>query len=573
VGEVVVCGKLGQLAQPRLARTGLAPVAEASAGRVGELALDPAAQSFLSDHVINGVPVLPGVVGLELMERAAREMLGGAAVAVEDAAFERPVKAHPGRPIRVTARANRDGEAVECVLESHSVAATGKPIDAVHFRARFRAAGTDSAVDLLPPLLGLDERGPEAAEIYRRFFHGPTFQVLLGVTRIGVAGLVARARIPAVQERDLGDLVAPRLREIALQAAGLWAMCRHGVTALPHRIGRCERVAVPAERAVVIARVHALGTRVDGEGAPRRHAFDVELLAEDGAVFERLREVELIETGALPAGRPATVPFAESPEHVEVRLDVLAGAVDVVAPAYLGPAEASLFRQIGSRKRRIDWLGGRVAAKRLVAGFLLECAGVRVAEQDIGVVSDPRGAPVVRVAGRPDLEQLVPNVAISHGAGRAIAVLAPRNHGTRVGVDLERVEPRDAAFVRHVLTDGEIRVAEAAGLNGDGHTLLWTLKEAVSKALGVGMTIDPREIEVRSLRDGVAEVGLAGEAAERREALGGRTLTVRYALGDDASTAWAVLDVEPSAARPAPVASVPLPPGLVNSGWLGSGSC
>jgi 4'-phosphopantetheinyl transferase len=267
------------------------------------------------------------------------------------------------------------------------------------------------------------------------------------------------------------------------------------------------------------------------------------------------------------------VPFAESPEHVEVRLEALAASADSVAEGCLGPAEAVLFRQIGSRKRRTDWLGGRLATKRLVAGYVLETAGVAVPERDVGVAADPRGAPMVRIAGRPDLEPLVPQVGISHGAGRAVALLAPRNSGTRVGIDVERVEPRDEAFVKHVLTDREVGMAERAGLNGDGATVLWTLKEAVTKALGIGMAVDPREVEVTGLADGVAQVELTGDAASRRDVLGGHELSVRYALGQDVATAWAVLEVHPPAIPAAAEPLLVLPPGLVRSGWLVRGSC
>ena len=206
---------------------------------------------------------------------------------------------------------------------------------------------------------------------------------------------------------------------------------------------------------------------------------------------------------------------------------------------------------------------------RAVAAFLLETEGVAVRDRDVGVAADPRGAPVVRLADRTDLEHALPLLAISHGAGRAIAVLAPRNSGTRVGVDIERVEPRDEAFVRHVLTDEEVRLAGGVGLNGDSATLLWTLKEAVTKALGVGMAVDPREVRVTGMRGGEATVELTGEAEAHRAAIGGHGLTARYVVGDSVAPAWVVMEVDPSSASIAPVASVPLPDGLARRGWLG----
>ncbi|MBI5500087.1 MAG: SDR family NAD(P)-dependent oxidoreductase [Deltaproteobacteria bacterium] len=618
IGEVVVCGKLGALAKPRIAgeaaSVAAAPAvmvpslpapksfdgsaAELREGGIGlaapvdeaevSLVLDPERQSFLFDHVIEGIPVLPGVVGLELMTQAARRVLGAGNVAIEDVSFERPVRAHPGRPVTVVARAKRGADGVECVLESRSTAATGRPLEAVHFRAKAaamsdggrdfaqsaprtqRSAKGDPTLGPLGQLRLLEARGPEAPEIYRHFFHGPSFRVLTAATGVGPEGLVARAVIPpSAADATFGDLCGPRLREIGLQAAGLWTMCRHGVNALPHGIGRAERLDTPAPGREIVVRVRAKeGTTAAGTGA-RVHVFDVELLGEDGAVFERLRDVALIETGPLAGARPATASFLDSPESVDVRLDVLAASADVVAAAVLGPAEATLFRQIGSRKRRVDWLGGRVAAKRLVSAFLLETEGAAIRDKDIGVAADPRGAPVVRVAGRTDLEHLLPLLAISHGAGRAIAVLAPRNSGTRVGVDVERVEPRDEAFVRHVLTDDEARLAGAVGLNGDGATVLWTLKEAVTKALGVGMAVDPRDVRVVGMHEGEATVELVGEAEAHRASIGGRTLTARYVLDDSVATAWAMMEVDPSSAAPASVPSVPLPFGLARRGYLG----
>ncbi|MDI7267639.1 MAG: SDR family NAD(P)-dependent oxidoreductase, partial [Myxococcota bacterium] len=315
VGEVVVCGRLGDMANPRIAAAdvetgpgpqapGLGKHAQQPESRIPDsqrripgstvflssadeavvrLTLDPSSQTFLSDHVIEGVPVLPGVVGLELMADAARVVLGHAEPVALGAAFERPVKAHPGRPVVVTARAVRctgGQSAADCTLESSSVSATGRPIEAVHFRCRFAVPSVGDASPTLGALADLAAHGPDAAEVYRFFFHGPTFRVIERASRIGEGGIVVRAAAPP---GGSAPIAGPRLREIALQAGGLWAMCARGVMALPHRIDSAERFETPEPGTPVVARARAIGSRQSAVSGERGvHRFDIDLLGEDG---------------------------------------------------------------------------------------------------------------------------------------------------------------------------------------------------------------------------------------------------------------------------------------------------
>jgi hypothetical protein len=68
-------------------------------------------------------------------------------------------------------------------------------------------------------------------------------------------------------------------------------------------------------------------------------------------------------------------------------------------------------------------------------------------------------------------------------------------HTAAVGVDIERVEPCDAAFADSIRTPAE----RAAGPPREDHdryfTSLWSSKEALSKALGDALDYDPRRLE------------------------------------------------------------------------------
>lgn len=68
-------------------------------------------------------------------------------------------------------------------------------------------------------------------------------------------------------------------------------------------------------------------------------------------------------------------------------------------------------------------------------------------------------------------------------------------HDEPVGVDLERIEPCDAAFADLICTEWE-RADPLAGSEPDAYlTSLWCSKEALSKALGDAVRYDPSRLD------------------------------------------------------------------------------
>jgi 4'-phosphopantetheinyl transferase len=107
----------------------------------------------------------------------------------------------------------------------------------------------------------------------------------------------------------------------------------------------------------------------------------------------------------------------------------------------------------------------------------------------VRVVRDPRGRPVV--AGRDDL-----GVSVSHCMG---LVLVAIGWHCRVGVDVEPVIDRGLVRLRyHALTDAELAELESHEPSEQTEVLLryWTRKEALLKAAGLGLAVDPRLIEL-----------------------------------------------------------------------------
>lgn len=173
---------------------------------------------------------------------------------------------------------------------------------------------------------------------------------------------------------------------------------------------------------------------------------------------------------------------------------VLAGEDVPAGVEWLSPGEQEVLRGLRLPKRRGDWLLGRWTAKRVIREYLGESGvdGAVPAERDISIVAASDGAPEVVLAGR----EMPVELSIAHSGGRALAVVGPR--GAVFGADLETIEPRSAAFVEDFFTTAERTWVEAIGERDRawGACLIWSAKEAVLKALRVGLREDTRAVEI-----------------------------------------------------------------------------
>jgi 4'-phosphopantetheinyl transferase len=132
-----------------------------------------------------------------------------------------------------------------------------------------------------------------------------------------------------------------------------------------------------------------------------------------------------------------------------------------------------------------------VAARALLRTLIAERGG-----------GEPAGVVLERTPlGAPQLPGLHPaGCSLSHSGNIVIAVLRP--HGP-VGVDVECVTRRLddlGALLRVACADVERHTIEALppGMQQRHFLTAWTGKEAVLKALGLGLSVDPREVVIES---------------------------------------------------------------------------
>ncbi len=508
-GEAVAAGRLGALDAPRAAATALL-------GPDGQpLALNPGRDAALDDHRIDGTAVLPGVLGMELFAQHVHHQSEAPVLGLEAVSFTAPVKYHRDRSVPLDI-VSADGAST--LFATRSLVA-GKTRREAHFVGTVLVAPGEP----MTALAGLGDRrlreGPDADGIYDVFFHTGLFRVLENVPWIGDSSIVAFGRAPegplTPGVGPLQLLTDPLTREMGFQAAGLCAMAAFEQRYLPGGVERVElrASAIPGEQ--VIARA----IDVTDNAQPEERIFDVDLITAAGETLQRLRGLRMVAAGPLPAGKK--VETRESSFPINERMTITGAEREL---SRLGGELVDIFderslqayERFRSPLRKREWLAARLALKKMVQRWLLGVHGVYRTLKQLAVIADPNGAPHLHIDGPPP--GVTPAVSLAHSCGEALATFDPRG-GRRIGVDLEAVAPRGDAF-KTTYSDEELALQPAQMSEDRFLTSLWCVKEAVSKALGLGFALTFGEVAITSLGEHVATVEPNGRAAERCAQLG-----------------------------------------------------
>lgn len=175
-------------------------------------------------------------------------------------------------------------------------------------------------------------------------------------------------------------------------------------------------------------------------------------------------------------------PLLHRVELAALQVELAEGRLD---PAqFLGPAEQATLAGFTFAKRRLEWLGGRLAAKAAALaweGQPLAVAGLA----GWRVVSAPDGRPgLQRVGASPDGPKLELSISHSHGLAAALVVTA-----RPCGLDLQKVTDTVVRVRERFCSETEGALLRDGWVGHEGReelrlTLLWAAKEAVRKGRG-----------------------------------------------------------------------------------------
>lgn len=181
---------------------------------------------------------------------------------------------------------------------------------------------------------------------------------------------------------------------------------------------------------------------------------------------------------------------------------------------WLSDDEKSCIASFGAESRRREFLAGRAAARILLAR-----------ELDV----EPSVVPLQR--GEDDAVDVVRgdwHVSIAHSGPHAVAACAQHP----LGVDLERIKPRDPAIRRFLFAPDERDMVEQLPYDDDAALILcWTLKEAVLKGQRTGFRTSPKDVHLRVD---------SGEERGRADVEGRGAWSIYYTRAEDYWSAVAV---------------------------------
>jgi len=143
----------------------------------------------------------------------------------------------------------------------------------------------------------------------------------------------------------------------------------------------------------------------------------------------------------------------------------------------LSPAELEIFQRFSYAKRRLEWLGGRLAAKHCLHQLVNGHVSGQFPASHFSILPDANG--------RPRLEQPLPDfpllsISISHSRGYAAALACQTGD---CGIDIQQMTPQLASVQERFATAEELNLIDPTVEPLTRLGLLWTAKEAVKKCL------------------------------------------------------------------------------------------
>lgn len=517
-----------------------------------------------TDPALGALPVMPLLMSLEIAAEAGAYLFPHRkVVAITDIRANRWIFLDTGKiTLRTIAeRRNEDAAGVH-------IAVALKEVNDSDPRAEFRPSMVEAVVvlaDDYPPapvstageLLEPTEVNWTATDIYpRRTFHGPIFQGIRQIHRMGTNGL--EGRIETMPHSGLfGSQTNPSLCYDPLlvdsmgQAVWLWGSRElfSGQAYLPFSAEALRIFGPNLPPSTSLGFNLRVRSRDD-----QTVVTDLETIDRGGCVhaaIEGLCDRDFHITPALHRMimQPVEHTFADiwdppsgSLSRLNARLSfslITEFPVEILETGYgvwrkalafliLNPPEREQWQTLEDlRDKEVQWLLARAAVKDAVRHHLLEYAGQQLAPADICIGLNGQNQAVVTGGWKTDLS-ITPQVAVAGTAGMVAAVCGDGENGFVLGLESGLLCDPLPEFIERDLAAGDrmlLKRIDRQTQRLEWQLRLWCAKKAAAKAVHTMGHDDPPQLSVADIdtEEGLVVLQAAGEGQRHRPGAGDKT--------------------------------------------------
>ena len=451
---------------------------------------------YMLDHQIQDVPIFPGVMGLEMFSEVYHLVSNSKPFILKEIEFSSALKLPKNVPKDILVEYDSSKE--EMILKSVFFPKNDEKLkrEIEHFKLNIGSKvkkrkkrkssfqSEDSELQLM-----------SKEEIYEVFFHGKSFQVLdklLDVSKETALTLVKIPKDDLFSESKSKVLINPRTIEAALQTAGLYDIIANDESSLPSNIAQLSIYSNKQPHHIVSKFI---------EKDTNYSYFDVEVFDEKGHLIvlleglgmihiqfsfnedsERIKQLETLKeywqiSNSFSDNMMKIIPTAAVSSYLDTKPKVVM--------RYLTSEERSSFERKKNERRKIEYLSGVIAAKKLIKDVLKDPKAIQTTE----IRKTTKGQPYIYDKKKKEKSKM--NLSITHSGDFAIAAIGDRP----IGIDIEKIEERSESFYKEAFTEKERNQISS---NADLGTVYWTIKEAIAKAIGKGLNLSLHDIEISS---------------------------------------------------------------------------
>ena len=437
---------------------------------------------YMMDHQIQEVPIFPGVMGLEMFSEVYHLVSNSKPFILKEIEFSSALKLPKNKPKDIFVEYDSSKE--EMILKSIFIPKNDEKLrrEIEHFKLEIgskaeRSKKRKSSIQSEDSELYLMSK----EEIYEIFFHGKSFQVLDKLLDVSEETALTSVNIPKddlFSDSKSKVLINPRTIEAALQTAGLYDIIVNDESSLPSNIAQLSIYSNKQPHHIISKFI---------EKDTNYSYFDVEVFDEKGRLIVLLEGLGMIHI---------QLSFSENPERIK-QLETLKeywqisnsfsdnmmkiiptaavsnylAAKPKVVMRYLSSEERSSFERKKNEKRKIEYLSGVIAAKKLIKDISKDPKAIQTTE----IRKTAKGQPYIYDKKKKEKSKL--NLSITHSGDFAIAAIGKGP----IGIDIEKIEERSESFYKEAFTEKERNQISS---NAELGTVYWTIKEAITKAIG-----------------------------------------------------------------------------------------